>query len=65
MCAGHAGEIIAHHGAHVLPVRNAEGTKMPEHLYTVVFKATTLWGQGANFLDDVTLDLWESYLVQA
>lgn len=38
---------------------------MPEHLYTVVFKATTLWGQGANFLDDVTLDLWESYLVQA
>lgn len=62
---GLEGEIIAHHGAHVLPDRSAEGAETPEHLYTVVFRATTLWGENANPRDDVTLDLWESYLVPA
>ncbi|MGI3169121.1 nitrile hydratase subunit beta [Pseudooceanicola sp. C21-150M6] len=60
---GCEGEVIAHHGAHVLPDRNAEGVEVPEHLYTICFRAVALWGDGANPRDDVTLDLWESYLV--
>lgn len=60
---GLQGEVLAHHGAHVFPDRNAEGVEVSQHLYTVGFRADTLWGEGANPRDDVTLDLWESYLV--
>ena len=35
-----------------------------EHLYTVVFAATELWGDDADHRDEVSLDLWESYLVE-
>ena len=62
---GLEGAVLAHHGAHVLPDRNAEGVEVSEHLYTVSFRAITLWGEGSNPRDDVTLDLWESYLVPA
>lgn len=60
---GHRGEVIAHHGAHALPDAGARGEEVGEHLYTVRFDARTLWGDTANPRDDVTLDLWESYLV--
>jgi len=62
---GLEGAVLAHHGAHVLPDRNAEGVEVREHLYTVGFRAVTLWGEGSDPRDDVTLDLWESYLVPA
>lgn len=62
---GLEGVVLAHHGAHVLPDRNAEGSEVSEHLYTVVFRAVTLWGEGSDPRDDVTLDLWESYIVPA
>lgn len=62
---GLEGAVLAHHGAHVLPDRNAEGVEVPEHLYTIGFRAVTLWGEGSDPRDDVTLDLWESYLVPA
>ncbi len=58
------GEVIAHHGAHVLPDRNARGEETAEHLYTIAFAAPELWGDWADPRDDVTLDLWESYLVR-
>ncbi len=61
---GVSGTIIAHHGAHALPDRGAEGIEQGEHLYTVAFAATDLWGGDADPRDDVTLDLWESYFVQ-
>lgn len=42
---GARGEIVLHHRAHVFPDRNArrEG-EAPEHLYSVRFRASELWG---------------------
>lgn len=63
---GHEGEIAAHHGAHVFPDSNAlfQGQN-PQHLYTVQFRATDLWGPDANPRDTVRADLWEPYLDHA
>ncbi|MCC5857690.1 MAG: nitrile hydratase subunit beta [Ectothiorhodospiraceae bacterium] len=60
---GKLGEVVLHHGAHVLPDTNAifQG-EQPEHLYAVRFAARELWGPDASPRDTVTLDLWESYL---
>ncbi len=60
---GRTGTVAAHHGAHAVPDEGAVGRTVGEHLYTVAFSATDLWGDGANPRDDVTLDLWERYLV--
>ena len=63
---GHAGEIVAWHGAHVFPDTNARGEgEDPRHLYSVRFSARELWGEAANPRDTVTLDLWEPYLERA
>jgi nitrile hydratase len=63
---GKLGSIVRHHGAHVLPDASAHGRgDAPEHLYTVRFAASALWGEGANPRDRVHLDLWESYLEPA
>jgi hypothetical protein len=62
---GARGTIIAHHGAHSLPDKGVHGIEGGEHLYTVTFAARDLWGDDADPRDDVTLDLWESYLVQS
>lgn len=61
--AGVRGQILHHHGAHVLPDTNAHGLgEAPEHLYTVVFDAAELWGAPERAGDEVTCDLWDSYL---
>jgi nitrile hydratase len=58
---GHAGEIVAWHGAHVFPDSNAQGLgEDPRHLYTVRFSASDLWGRPAP--DMIHADLWEPYL---
>lgn len=57
------GIIIAHHGAHLLADKGADGTHEAEHLYTVAFAATELWGADADPRDSVTLELWECYFV--
>lgn len=62
---GVQGRVIGHHGAHLLPDDGAHGRHVGQHLYTVAFTAPDLWGAAANPRDDVTLDLWESYLVPA
>ncbi|MGZ9811074.1 nitrile hydratase subunit beta [Pseudoroseicyclus sp. H15] len=59
---GHTGEVIAHRGAHVFADANAEGRSEAQHLYTIAFQATELWGPEADARDSVTLDLWESHL---
>jgi nitrile hydratase len=64
--AGHVGTVILAHGAHVLPDANAHGLgECPEPLYTVAFAAADLWGAAEAPGDEVTLDLWQSYLAPA
>lgn len=64
--AGHVGTVILAHGAHVLPDANAHGLgECPEPLYTVAFSAADLWGEAERDGDEVTLDLWQSYLEPA
>ncbi|MFN4142704.1 nitrile hydratase subunit beta [Aestuariivirga sp.] len=58
---GHAGEIVAWHGAHVFPDANAHGRgEDPRHLYTVRFSAAEVWGSPSR--DAIHADLWEPYL---
>ena len=60
---GCEGRIVLHHGAHSFPDSNAHGHgEAPQHLYAVRFSARALWGKQGNPRDNVTLDLWESYL---
>lgn len=64
--AGARGRILRCHGTHVLPDANAHGRgEAPEPLYTVVFPASELWAQPEHPRDEVTLDLWQSYLEPA
>jgi nitrile hydratase len=64
--AGARGVILSCHGAHVLPDANAHGLgEAPEPLYTVVFPASELWAAPEHPGDEVTLDLWQSYLEPA
>ena len=61
--AGKPGEVVACHGGHVLPDSNAHGLgEAPEHLYSVRFAASELWGEEAEEKDSVVVDCWESYL---
>ncbi len=58
---GQVGEIVACHGAHVLPDSNSRGLgEDPRFLYTVRFKASDVWGHAAR--DVIHADLWEPYL---
>lgn len=64
--AGHVGRVVLSHGAHVFPDTNAHGIgECPEPLYTVAFDAADLWGAAERAGDEVTLDLWQSYLEPA
>ena len=63
---GRRGRVILHHGAHVFPDTNAHDLgECPEHLYTVRFDATELWGDDADGASAVNIDLWDSYLSPA
>ena len=63
---GRRGRIVLYHGAHVFPDTNAHDLgECPEHLYTVRFEASELWGDNAEGRGTVNLDLWESYLAPA
>ncbi len=58
------GVIHAHHGSHLFADAGAKGEHIGQHLYTVGFPATALWGPKSNPNDTVFLDLWESHLEQ-
>lgn len=61
--AGARGRVLLQHGNHVLPDSNAHRLgEAPEPLYTVVFGASELWAAPEHPGDEVTLDLWQSYL---
>jgi nitrile hydratase beta subunit len=62
---GKAGEIVAVHGRHLFADDRGSGLgDTLQHLYTVKFMATQLWGDSANPRDCVNLELWESHLEQ-
>ena len=59
---GKRGVVLSYRGAHIFSDDSAKGDEHPQHLYTVSFPATELWGTGANPNDSVSLELWEDYL---
>lgn len=60
---GKTGVIVRDHGVYLLPDSNAhfQGEKR-QHVYSVRFAATELWGEIASPRDSVHLDLWDDYL---
>lgn len=63
---GKLGTIAAAHGGFVFADDNALAPgSAPQHLYTVVFPATELWGPQGDPRSDVSIDAWESYLEPA
>ncbi|QPC88152.1 nitrile hydratase subunit beta [Mesorhizobium sp. NBSH29] len=63
---GKIGKVDAVRQSFVLPDTNAHGRgEMPQHVYTVVFDAETIWGEGADPMLSVSIDAWETYLERA
>ena len=60
------GVIAIAHGVFVFPDTNARnGERKPQHLYSVQFTLSELWGDGASALDSVHIDLFDDYLEPA
>ena len=60
---GKAGVVEAVQGGFVYPDDNAHGRgENPQWVYTVVFTAPELWGEGADPAQTVSIDAWEPYL---
>lgn len=67
------GTVASHHGCHIFPDSHAAGTKIGEHLYSVIFTEDALWENSDRNIDggleesssaglEVAIDLWEPYL---
>lgn len=57
------GTIVVDHGVFITPDTVAHGLgDHPQHVYSVSFTATELWGEGAPAKDTVRIDLWDDYL---
>ena len=60
------GVIDAIRGGFVFPDTNAHGRgENPQWVYTVVFDAGEIWGDGADPTLSISIDAWESYLEPA
>jgi nitrile hydratase subunit beta len=63
---GKIGVIDAVREGFVFPDSNAHGRgENPQWVYTVVFTAAEIWGEGADPTLTVSIDAWESYLEPA
>jgi len=63
---GKAGIVDAVREGFVFPDSNAHGKgENPQWVYTVVFEAAEIWGEGADPTLTVSIDAWESYLEPA
>jgi len=62
---GKVGTITRDHGVYNFPDTNAHalGAKR-QHLYSVRFSSTELWGESASARSVVHLDLWDDYLIR-
>jgi nitrile hydratase subunit beta len=60
---GKPGVVVAHLGSTAFPDAHAIGRRArPQHLYTVSFDASDLWGDAAEPAAEVRVDLYEAYL---
>lgn len=60
---GKRGCVEAVQGSFVFPDDNAHGKgENPQWVYTVVFEAGEIWGEGADPTLTISIDAWESYL---
>ncbi len=60
------GAIARDHGVFIFPDTHALGRgKAPQHLYSVRFEGTEVWGPDAPAREALYLDLWDSYLEPA
>lgn len=60
---GRQGEVVEDHGVFLLPDTNAHGgPDKPQHVYSVRFLATDLWGEDAPVKDSVCIDLFDDYM---
>jgi nitrile hydratase subunit beta len=63
---GKVGTIDRDHGLFVFPDANAHFLgEQPQHLYSVRFAASELWGEGSAAHDTVNIDMWDDYLEPA
>ena len=63
---GRLGIIEIDHGVFVTPDTAAHGKgQHPQHVYSVSFLATELWGADAAPKDTVRIDMWDDYLEPA
>jgi nitrile hydratase beta subunit len=63
---GKPGVVTAHHGGMLYPDAHAVRRRArPQHLYTVAFEGSDLWGDGADAVTEVRVDLFEAYLEPA
>ena len=63
---GKPGVVTAHHGAALFPDAHAERRReRAQHLYTVAFAGSDLWGSAADPDTEVRIDLFEPYLEPA
>lgn len=62
---GCSGIVISHHGPHIFPDAHAKtGEKVPDHLYTVRFDGSELWGSLSSEPHTVVcVDVFESYIL--
>ena len=60
---GRRGIVDRDHGVFVFPDTNAElAGEKPQHVYSVRFTASELWGSGTPAHDVLYIDLWDDYL---
>lgn len=60
---GKVGTVMRDQGVFGTPETMAHGKgECPQHLYSVAFSATELWGAGAMRQDKVYIDLWDNHL---
>jgi nitrile hydratase len=63
---GKSGVVEAVRDGFVFPDSNSHGAgENPQRVYTVVFSAAEIWGEGADPTLTVSIDAWESYLEPA
>ena len=61
---GHRGVIQKHHGVHILEDDVDEDVGQ-QHLYTVMFESSELWGSRAHPNDRIHAELWDLHLESA